>query len=269
MKARHGLIAAATLLAGCGPGAPSRSDASTPSASGAAEAGFDGPPRAALLTGLAGGGAVLSGAAAPEAEVRLATPQGRAFTATADDAGAWRLQLPRLDEATLFGLSSRRETRTVQAEGYVAVLPAPAPFAVLLRAGASASPIRPAAPALAVEAVDVDAAGAAVVSGSGPAGAALAAFVDGAAAGEGAANDAGRFIIPLTRPLAGGGHQLAVRQATSGAESAVRVVDARPMAPEAGPYSARRLEGAWRLDWLTPGGGLQTTLLFDRAGAGA
>jgi hypothetical protein len=34
-------------------------------------------------------------------------------------------------------------------------------------------------------------------------------------------------------------------------------------------YRASRIEGAWRIDWATPGGGVQSTILFDqRSGRG-
>ena len=269
MKARHGLIVAVLALAGCGPGAQQGGAPAATSQYPAAEAGFDGPPRATSLTLSEGGALALSGLASPNAEVRLATPQGRAFTAVADDEGAWRLALPRLEEPAMFGLSSRHEGRTVQAEGYIALLPAPGPTAVLLRAAAGASPIRPTPTVLTIAAVDGDAAGAAVVSGAGQAGTMFNAHVDGVAAGESMASESGRFTIALTRPLVGGQHVIDVRQANTAAVAQARLDAAPPQAPEGAPYTARRIEGGWRLDWMTPGGGLQTTVVFDRVGAGA
>ena len=70
----------------------------------------------------------------------------------------------------------------------------------------------------------------------------------------------GRFTLSLTQPLASGDHTIQV--AVEGGEYLVRV-GVSPAPPlTGGPLRAERLERGWRADWMTPGGGVQTTVLF-------
>src|SRR6185503_2734951 len=58
----------------------------------------------------------LSGAAPPLAQVRLASPQGEALTATADARGRWAIVLRPSAEARIFGLSATAKGRQLQSE---------------------------------------------------------------------------------------------------------------------------------------------------------
>jgi hypothetical protein len=257
-----GVCTAGLVLASCGqePIVP----AAKPAAPSNEEAGFYIPPRVMEAKRSASGATVLAGRTSPGASIRLATPQGRAFSALADESGAWRIQLPSLGEPTLFGLSSQIEGRAVQAEGYVAILPAPGPAAVLLRAGAGSQPLGPPSGALRIQAVDIDATGAAVVSGRTSPRIGLSVSVDGAAAREGEAAESGQFDLAVSTPLSMGRHMVVVSGGGGQAEVSLDVTPPRP--PVSGPFGAERLDGAWRIDWMTPGGGLQTSIIFDRNG---
>jgi hypothetical protein len=47
----------------------------------------------------------------------------------------------------------------------------------------------------------------------------------------------------------------------------VTFVAAQPIHIATPPFDAERLDGAWRIDWMTPGGGVQSTVLFDHRAA--
>jgi len=247
-------LMAAAVLSACGrrpPPPPANPQAA------AAKADYAASPevRSARMTG---GAATLEGSAAPGAVVRLATPAGAAVTTRADVSGRWRLAIPAAPEARIFGLSQRAGGRLVQAQGYV--LLSPDGKAALLRAGAGATRLDPAAgPRLG--ALDFDRDGAAIVSGAAPPGAWISLRLDGRQAAEARADAAGRYDVALTR-LAHGSHVLQV--VGDGFSSAARV-EISPAAPlVAGPLHSQFTKGGGlRADWLTPGGGEQSTVLLD------
>jgi hypothetical protein len=88
-------------------------------------------------------------------------------------------------------------------------------------------------------------------------------LVDGALAIEGAAGPDGRFSFTLPKSLAAGERKLRVQTPRASAEADVNV--GAPAPPADGPYRASSDSLGWRLDWLTPGGGPQTTLLIGAA----
>lgn len=246
-------LAAAAVVAGCGR-RPPPSAAAPPAA--ATKADYTGSPEVQKVR-LANGAPTLEGSAAPQAVVRLAMPAGTAFTTRADASGRWRLALPAAPEPRIFGLSQRTGGRLVQAQGYVLV--GPRGKAALLRAGGGARRLDPAAgPRLG--AVDFDRDGAAIVSGAAPARAWISLRLDGRQAAEARADAGGHFDVALTR-LAPGAHALEVLG--DGFTSAARV-DITPPAPlVAGPLHSQFTKGGLRADWLTPGGGEQSTVLLD------
>lgn len=240
-------IAAVLLLAGCGRGGGA-SGALTPEAA----AGYLGAPVAANAA-FAPDGVALSGQAAPRAQVRLATPQGQAWTATADRNGAWSLRLPMTAGPQILGLSMTAGGRRIQAEGYVLVGNAQA---ALLRPGAGA--LRLDGAGRGVTAVDFDRQGSGVVSGRAAPGATVALRLDGRYAGDARADEAGRFSLPLAE-LSPATHQLQV--VGDGFDSRV-TLDAAPPPPLAeGPLRSQFSPAGLRADWLTPGGGVQSTFL--------
>ena len=235
-----------------------RDDAAAIAPSTDADLGYVTPPS---VTSVARVGSVLNleGRASPTARVRLANPGGQAMEASADKDGQWRMTLEQKSEAAIYGLSQRVGGRTLQAEGYVLVTPAGQ--AVLLRAGAGALSIG-AAPRVGLTAIDVDRDGGAVVSGRTTVGGFVGARVDGRPVGDGKADAAGRFSLSLTGPLAPGRHGLKV---VGDGLNQVLSIDATPAAPlRDGPFRAKLDLAGLRVDWMTPGGGVQTTLILTQ-----
>jgi hypothetical protein len=255
---------AALLLASCErAGADWREGrADQPSAAPAAD--YVRPPQITGATRAADMGVVLSGQAGPEVSLRLVSPDGGAYGATADDRGRWTLTVPPGQDVRLFGLSEEIGGRVVQAEGYIAVLPPPGRPAVLLRAGGGASALG-APSALQLAAVDFDPAGAVVLSGQAQPGVALRAMVDGVAGGDSHAGQKGHYTLALSNALKPGSHHLQVEAAGQRTEATIAV--SPPPAQHQGlPYRGARVDGGWRIDWLTPGGGPQATLVLDAPG---
>jgi len=250
-----GGVLAALLLSACGGGA-SEVGVGEPPKHEAADGGYVTPPE---VTGVqpSGGRVTLSGKAAPGAIVRLATPQGGATEATADGQGAWRLSVPTTTQGGLYALSQRSGGRAIQAEGYVLVTPQGE--GALLRAGAGAIRLGPKLPQAGVTAVDFDRAGAAVVSGRGPPGGAISARLDGKKVGESRIDPQGRFAIALLTTLEPGTHSIKV---FGDSVDASLNLDASPAAPlTGGPIRTTPTGAGLRVDWMTPGGGVQSSVL--------
>ena len=220
------------------------------------EASYSAPPE---VTGAqpAGARVALAGKAAPGAMVRLATPQGGATEARVDAQGGWRLSVPAAPEGGLYALSERSGGRTIQAEGYLLVTPRG--DGALLRAGAGAVKLGPQQPAAGVTALDFDRAGAAVVSGRGPPGGAISARLDGKKVGESRIDAQGRFAIALQAPLPPGVH--AIKVFGEAVDASLNVDAARAAPLTGGPMRATQTGAGLRVDWMTPGGGVQSTVL--------
>jgi hypothetical protein len=248
------LTAAAVLgLAACG-----KTPAGAPAAtSQEPQAAYVAPPSVLSVTAAASGPA-LSGVAPPNARIRLATPGGEARFAQANGAGAWSLGLPPSPEARIFGLSAATGGRQVQAQGYVLI--SPDGRAGLLRAGAGALRLDR-RPPMAVGAVDFDREGSTVVSGTAPAQAYLSVEVDGAQAAQGRADAQGRFSIALQAPLRAGRHQISVLGDGVSETARFEATPAAPLAP--GPIHSQVTSDGLRVDWPTPGGGIQSTVLVN------
>jgi hypothetical protein len=204
---------------------------------------------------------MVEGQAAPEASVRLGAPTGEALVGKADAAGRWRLVAPVADEPRLYGLSMTLDGRTVQAEGYLMLTPGGG--AVLLRAGAGADVMTKGSSSPRILAVDYDQGGGGVISGVATPGAGLGVRVDRTTRGEGKADASGRFSMSLDQPLATGTHTIQV--AGEGGEQQVVIEVSPPSPPTEGPARSTRAAAGWRVEWMTPGGGLQTTQLLEGA----
>jgi hypothetical protein len=249
---------ATALLAACGDGAPvTPEEHSKPDS---AEAGYLAPPTVESVV-RAPGRVTLSGRAAPKAEVRLRAPTGEAFKTNANAAGQWSLAVPTQTGVRLFGLSETHAGRTVQAEGYMMV--SQDGDVAQLRAGAGVYRLVAGSSSPKILAVDVDREGGAVVSGVASPGAGLNVRVDRTTRGGGRADDQGHFYISLRDQLAPGAHDVQI--GGEGGEDAVSVVVSSPAPLTAGPVRSERTPVGWRVDWLTPGGGVQTTLLIGDA----
>ncbi|MDP3660834.1 hypothetical protein [Phenylobacterium sp.] len=249
---------AAALLSLCACDAPSRppsGPAAKPEAVG--DSGYLAPPSIRGVRRESSQVALL-GQAAPGASVRLATPAGEARTAQADARGAWSLVLPNAGEARIFGLSMNLAGRVAQAQGYVLVTPAGE--VAQLRAGAGAA-VLAAGQATRLTAIDFDQGGGAVVSGVAQPDAPLALEIDGRPSATGRADASGRLTLALTQPLRQGSHSFALTGDTGGRTVEVGVTPAAPLAGQ--PYRAINTPYGLRVDWITPGGGVQSTLLLN------
>jgi hypothetical protein len=243
------------LLAACGARPPAMPHAADPAAQDAA---YLASPRA---DGVRAGpdGVTLLGQAPAGGKVRLATPAGQAMFATADAHGRWAIALPPAPEARIFGLSMTVDGRQAQAEGYVLVTASGQ--AALLRAGASAWRIDPPArPGL--RAIDFDRGGGLEVSAAVPPGATVIVRLDGRQAAEGRADATGRYAASLgsSAPIRPGAHQVQVFGDGFSDQASVQVTAAAPLAD--GPLRSQLTSAGLRVDWMTPGGGEQSTLLI-------
>lgn len=212
------------------------------------------PPPFVRSVSPAGGAVRLEGEAAPGARVRLASPGGGEMAARADSGGRWRLDAPGGAAPRVYGLSQSVSGRTIQAEGYVFLAADGAGW--LLRAGGAARPLGSESPLV----IDYDRSGGAVVSGAGPADALLVVQVDGRRAGEGRADASGRFEIRLNGPAPMGESRLRVFGEGLNLETRLRL--SPPVPPEGGPVRAQDGGPGLRIDWMTPGGGVQTTQIL-------
>ncbi|HEY2658825.1 MAG TPA: hypothetical protein VGI79_03825 [Caulobacteraceae bacterium] len=251
-----GLIA----LAGCGKGRDWRQTPAPAPVAADAEAGYVRPPQVLSAQRGTDGVVVLTGKAEPNSRVRLLTPDGSAYGGTVTAAGVWSMPTP--PGIGIYGLSEDLGGRIVQGEGYVVVLTQPGRPAALLRAGGGAEPLGSAPGGLSIAAADFDTGGGTVVSGFAPAGVGLRLMVDGAAApGEVKADPGGRFFIGSPVMLRPGSHQIRVQGASQAAAADIAVSPPGPISGS--PYRATRQGAAWRVDWTTPGGGVQTSLILD------
>lgn len=229
----------------------------------AAEAGYVAPPKVTWAN-RADDGVVLTGAARAGARVRLGPPAGEPLFAVADRSGAWTLKLAPSDIVRLYGLSMTVGDRAVQAEGYLMVLPDGR--VVQLRAGAGAWTLSSPTTAPRLLAVDHDDEGGAVISGVAPAGGAVQARIDRSRVVSGRARADGHFDLALSEPLAPGAHDIEL--VGDGGRDALSA-PISPAEPLGAPFRETRTPYGWRVDWMTPGGGVQSTLVFARPGAGA
>lgn len=249
-------IIAVLLLAGCGAEPPLAPTA--PRKASAIVAGYATPPMVSRVE-VTAAGLALSGSALAGAPIRLASPDGTAAAAKADAAGAWRLIVPAASAPRLFGLSTTQGGRTVQAEGYLLLTPQGRGY--LLRAGAGALRLGASA-ALAITAFDFDREGAAVVSGAAPAGAAVTVRADGRQSADGRASPEGRFAISLAQPLAPGTHSIKIFN--DGLENSATIDTSPASSLVDGPFRSSRTPAGLRVDWMTPGGGVQSTVIINQ-----
>ena len=202
------------------------------------------------------GGYSLEGRAARGAEARLASPGGGGVTVRPDAEGRWRLTVPVAGDGAIFGLSETFAGRTVQAEGYLFL--SPQHGAWLLRAGAGARAVSPGAAAPIV--LDTDRAGGTVVSGRAAQRGLVGVQLNGSRMGEGRADDAGVFEIRLKGPAPPGANRLRIFGDGISAERTLNLSPTVP--PVGGPLRVTPQGTGLRIDWLTPGGGVQSTQIL-------
>lgn len=248
-KLQIAAVAALAALTGChGPGRP---------ASGAAamnDAGYVEPPSISSAA-VSAGHVTLVGMAPAGALIRLATPQGQALATRADGDGEWRLQATVDGQVRIFGLSAVDDGRRVQAQGYLLI--GPRGQTALLRAGAPALRLdRPSGSR--ISSVDFDSEGGVLLSGWAAAGTDVAIRLDGHLSGDARAGEDGRFVYSWPR-LSRGPHRV---EATGVAFVDAVAFDISPAGPLAdSPLRSQLTSQGFRADWLTPGGGVQSTIL--------
>lgn len=233
-----------------------------PGGADAAGSSYQAPPAVTQVVMGPDGSAVLTGSAQPGAKVQFTVIPSRAkLLADADAQGNWRLSLPASTQVRLYGLAATAGERTVQSEGWLAVTPDG--HAAQLRAGAGAAMLAPPTTAPHILAIDLDQAGAGVVSGIAKPGAGLAIRIDRLPRGDLKAGPDGRFAFPMAG-LGGGSHLIDV--AGEGGVAAVQVGAGAPAG--VGVFAGQKAAQGWRIDWTTPGGGAQVTVLITNPGAG-
>jgi len=247
---------AALSLAACGPRSP------TPSAADDAQGEEQAYMIAPQVDGVRGGlgGVTLLGSAPAQGQVQLATPAGQVLVTTADARGRWAIALPpEIAGPRIFGLSVTVKGRKAQAEGYVLVTPNGQ--AALLRAGSGAQRIDP-APRPGIRAIDFDRGGGMEVSVQAPPGAMVILRLDGRQAAEGRADTVGRYEASLGAgaPVGPGVHGLQVSGDRFTDETQALISPGAPLAQ--GPLRSQLTPAGLRVDWMTPGGGVQSTLLI-------
>ncbi len=257
MKSLVGVLIAAVALAGCGGPSPVAKGGGEVRAE---DVGYLASPTPDAVR-LTPGGPRLSGSAPPGGRVRLATPAGQAVFADVDGGGRWTLAIGPISEPRLYGLSVTAKGRSAQAEGYVLVTPQGQ--AALLRAGAGARRIDT-AKAPGVRAIDFDRGGGVEVSATAPPGANVLLRLDGRLATQGRADAGGNYDASLPTPgssteIRNGPHQVQVSGDGFTDTVAFQVSPAAPLA--AGPARSQLTAAGLRVDWMTPGGGVQSTIL--------
>jgi hypothetical protein len=70
----------------------------------------------------------------------------------------------------------------------------------------------------------------------------------------------GRFSLTLPKALPPGSHHIRALTAKAAADAAMTITAIAPLTE--GPYRITPSDAAWRVDWITPGAGLQTTMLL-------
>jgi len=258
-------MAVLALVAACGQPADNNATNGASDTSAAAGERYEAAPEL-LGAAMAKGGAIeLTGSASPGVAVRLATPGGAAQFAAADARGRWRVTLARSGSPRLFGLSMSAGGPVVQAMGYLFVAPDGA--VARLRAGGGTEGLPRGAHGLTALALDYDNHRAATLAGLAAPGEAVSLRVDGVERGQAVADRSGRFTLSLNEPLEAGAHGFDLTSASGEQQFEVTIDTPAPLAQ--GPFAATRQGRAWRIDWITPGGGEQTTLLLDQGGAGS
>jgi len=258
------LYALAGALALCGCGGPSRPGRAPPEQAGA----YLAPPTLSAAGRTADGAVRLSGHAPADALVRLRAPDGGGATAQAGGDGQWTLTLPLADAPRLYAIQAELHDRTVRGEGAIAVMPPPGPPGLTLRAGFAGVPAGQGQPGrLQLITFDYDGAGAAV-GGFAPPQSLVRLTVDGGPVGVTYADALGRFAVLAVRNVTPGPHQIRVetRQGLS-LEAPVELAEAA-LRPDQ-PFAAARAPGGWRVSWQLPGGGAQSSLVFDNAAVSA
>ena len=217
--------------------------------------------RAPQITGVDQAGSnifVVTGQTIANARVRFSYSGRRAVGVTSDSKGKFRAELPSGPDGGLFDLSTEDSGRTMHADGRL-FIPAGAPEKTVL--------MRPGAPSLAlfnettpVATIDYDRAGALAVAGRVAPATAIEVVLNGEIRARTNSDDRGFYNAttqidpPVERETA---NSLSI---IAGGKETVRNFNDSRIAGD--NDSIIRVGDSWRVDWVLPGGGMQTTLVF-------
>lgn len=247
------LLAGCCALAGCHP-APKPPAADPDTAMQAA-----GYARAPVIRGVTAGGGgtfVIAGDARPDGRVRVQYQGSRAIGVTADSDGHFKAAVP---SGGIYDVSMEDSGRLMHAEGRLFVPQDHPDKAVLLRAGASSLPLDNMAATVAT--FDYDNSGGAAVSGKVTPKTQVDLVMGGEIRGRAVSDDQGQYSLTTQIPPPGSGPAALAITIQAGKISANKTVPVSPSDPSGGDRTTA-IDGGWRVDWLLPGGGMQSTLVY-------
>ncbi|MDQ0463852.1 hypothetical protein QO010_001623 [Caulobacter ginsengisoli] len=258
------ILPALLLLACAGCGGPSATDpARDPARSNVAA--YLKP--AGVLTAQAGrdGAFRIEGVALPGSRVQLSpVGGGGVVSAVADAEGHWSLVAPPAAGVRLFLVQMTHGQRTVVGEGMLML--APDGRSAELRPSSASKVLAPVTASPRIFSVDFDGGGGAVIGGVATAGSGMNIRVDHRASGNVTVDAQGRFVAAIGR-LSEGSHLIDVSGEAGQDQIVISASRAAPLA--GGQFRATRLDRAWRIDWMTPAGGLQSSIVVARVETGA
>jgi hypothetical protein len=217
--------------------------------------------RAPEITGVDQAGSnmfVVTGQTIANARVRFSYAGNRAVGVTSDSKGRFRAELPSGPNGGLFDLSTEDSGRSMHADGRL-FIPAGAPGkAVLMRPGAPSLALFNDLTAVAV--IDYDRAGALAIAGRVAPTTAIEVVLNGEIRARTTSDDRGFYTA--TTQIAPPNETEAANSLSimAGGKEAVRYFKDSRIAGEDDRIT--RFEDGWRVDWVLPGGGMQTTLVF-------
>jgi hypothetical protein len=230
------------------------------------ERGYLQPPAVLTAQAAPDGAFRIEGVAQPGSKVRLIQADNSVLATQTDSDGHWTLSVPAAPAVRLFVETMTSGARTVAGEGYLML--APDGRAAQLRAGSASQVLAPASARPRILSVDFDRDGGAIIGGVAPAGSGMNIRVDRIATGDVTANVQGRFVAAIRQKLRPGSHLIDISGDAGGDQIVVNVDRVAPP-PAGAPFQAQRLERAWRVDWVTPAGGLQSSIVVSRVETGA
>ena len=216
--------------------------------------------RAPVITGIEQAGSdmvVVTGDTIPNARVRFAYGDQRAIGVTADSKGRFRAELPIGTQGGIYDLSAGDLGRLMHADGRLFIPPGMPQKAILMRPGAPSFPVVPHASQLLV--ADYDSAGAFALAGRVTPKTAVNLVVDGVRVRQ-MSDDTGYFSAIMQIPSPTQGAVVADVSVQVGDTSWTRTISVTSATGEGDRITA--IPKGWRVDWMLPGGGIQTTLVF-------
>ncbi|MGA9657597.1 MAG: hypothetical protein WBQ60_00650 [Asticcacaulis sp.] len=229
-----------------------------PSGSAMLAAGYSFAPE---ITGVEMGGSdmfIVTGKTVANARVRFSYDQKRSIGVTSDSRGHFRAELPVGKNGGLYDVGSEDEGRLIYAEGRLYIPPGHPEKAVLLRAGSPSLPLFNDKTVVAV--LDYDSAGAVAITGRTQPNTAVEVTLNDDIWR--VSSDAqGLYSATMQIPPPSAQDNINNLTVDTGGTHTVRnFKDSMPKVK--GADNITRFEEGWRIDWVLPGGGMQTTLVF-------